>query len=589
VTVADATRLRPPASAGVSTASPVYRGTALIFVAIGVVLRAWQYLGSSSMWIDEIAPATAVLQYRPWELLTSPIESGRPITEPRAFLVLQHLIVVIAGRGDLAFRALPFAASIAALIGFWRVASRGLRPASAAISTGLFALATPLIWQGAQAKPYAIDVLGTVMMLCAVQLLATAAPPGRRATLVAVALGASIVWLSYPALFVVAAASAWLVWHAWSRRWRAQANGAVRLAAVLAAWALAAAGSTALSLLVTSADTTAALTEFWRNGFPPEPMSPVAVASWMYERLLALFGAGSAGVGGFSRLGYSATGAVAAVILSAVGVVVLVARRSPIGAVAILAAAAHVGAAALHRYPFDDRLILYLLPLLFLAIGAAAGALESMAWVGRPAAAAAALVVIGGFAARTYAVAGGPVYHMNAHVKPALAYFDAHRQHGDAVYIAGIQSAIIGFYATEFGLAQNGFVVGGCYGDRLAREQYRADLAQFRGAGRLWLLFAGGQRPVRDTLVTYLDAAGRRTETFTYEYRRADNGTPQRIEAIAYDLRDLARFDDVTAALALARPPSQPPAAATSACPPLSLEPGRYERSPDGTLARVRQ
>jgi hypothetical protein len=534
----------------------------IIAVAVGLVLRVWQYVGASSLWFDEIALAKNVLARPIWDLVSRPLSEGFVATAPSGFLIVQKLATALFGSGDRVLRLWPFVASVVALLLFWRVATRSQRPLAAMVSVTLFALASPLVWQGAQAKQYSSDVLCTVVLLAIVQRLAAGHAPSRRTLGICAPLGALVVWISQPAVFVLFAVGLWLIWHAWRSGWLVLNVALVETAAVVCVWAVSALAAVIVASSMISPELATIVYDFWSVGFAPGP-SPVSVSGWLWERLVALFGSGSPTVGGFSRFEYGYYGARAATLLAGAGGLALLARRHAFGMVYSLAAIVTVSAAALHRYPFDDRLILFLLPLLLLAIGDAIGALERLPRVG-PALAGAAAIAIVGTGLRAYVVNGLPVYHLSGHVKPVLAYFDARREPGDEVYVTGLQSAPFAYYADQFGLNENGYVVGGCHVDRRSRERYLAELGAFRGKPRVWLLFSGLQRPIRDTLVSYLDANARRLDAFRYEYRRADNGMVLRVEAFLYDLTGL--------------PPSivLPDSTERQLCPRLALPAGRY-------------
>ncbi len=227
-------------------------------------------------------------------------------------------------------------------------------------------------------------------------------------------------------------------------------------------------------------------------------------------------------------------------------------------------------AAALGRYPFDNRLILFLLPLFLLAIGAAVGAIERLGSIGRRAAVIVALAVVG-IAARPYVVTGGPTFHVTPHVKPALQFVQSHRQPTDEVFMLGVQSSAFAYYADHGELAPKGFVVGACYVDPRG-DRYLNELTPFRGTPRLWVLFSGLHRSLRDLLVGFLDAAGRRVDGFGFDYARVNNRESVRVEALLYDLSDEARFDaargtGVRAVEGVAR---------EIECPVMSPAPGRH-------------
>ena len=514
------------------------------------------------MWFDEIALAKNVSARSMWELVSQPLSEGLVATAPTGFLVIEKIVTTLFGPGDLAFRLWPFVASIAALLLFWRVATRALRPLAAVVSVGLFAIASPLVWQGAQAKQYSSDVLCTVVLLALVHALATERLPSRTRLVAAAGVGAVVVWISQPAVFVLFAIGIWLPLHAWRRGWLASRANLRPLAAVAGVWAVSTLAAVLVATSLVSPTLAAIVYDFWSVGFPPRA-TPLAVSAWLWERLVALFGSGSPTAGGFSQFEYGFYGARAATVLAAAGAVALLVRRQRFGLILAIAMIATVTAAVMHRYPFDDRLMLFLLPLLLLAIGDAIGTVEALPRVGNALARVAAIaMVVAGL--RAYVVNGLPVYRLSGHVKPALAYFEAHREPGDEVYITGLQSAPFTYYADQFGLRENGYVVGGCHVDRRSRERFVAELEPFRGKPRVWLLFSGLQRPIRDTLVAYVDANARRLDGFRYDYRRADNGMVLRVEALLYDLSDLPP------ALVL------PDSTERQACPPLAVPAGRY-------------
>ena len=553
----------PPATTG--RAGPErrrFRAPAIIAVAAGIGLRAWQYFGDSSLWFDEMALAKNVLERPLWGLVSQPLSEGNVTAAPTGFLIVEKVLTTLLGSGDVALRLWPFLSSVAALLLFWRLATRSLRPIGALASTALFALASPLVWQSAQAKQYSSDVLCTVVVLTMVQTLASTPSPSRAALVGYALLGAIIAWMSHPAIFILFATGLWLLAHAWRRGWLAARSTLNGLALVAGAWALSAVGALLVATAMISPERAAYLYQFWSVGFPPDSAS-VRLLKWAAERWIALFGTGSPSVGGFSQLEYGRLGAPAAVAFAVCGALIWLIRRQALGVVFVLVMAVTLTAAALHRYPYDDRLLLFLLPLMLLATGEAIGTVGSIPRIGRGLAVVAAVAMIAA-AARAYIVNGLPVYHMPGHVKPVLTYFDAHREPGDEVYLMAPQSAPFAYYADQFGLTENGFVVGGCYVDRLARERYVADLDQFRGKPRVWLLFSGLQRPIRDTIVTYLDTNARRLDAFYYEYRRADRHAVMRVEALLFDLSDLPT------SLVL------PESTERQACPPLAVPAGRH-------------
>ena len=519
------------------------------------------------MWSDEIAIAQNVRSRSLWGLLSFPLVYG---VAPAGFLIVEKIVTTIAGPSDYAFRLWPFVASIAALVLFARIASTSLSVVAASVSVALFSLATPLVWQGAQAKQYSSDVLATVTIVWLAQRLGSGTRLSSRTFAAAAALGAGMIVMSHTSVFILAAVSAWLVFQAWRNRQNADHRPVWPWLALAGVWLAAALGGIWYSTSMIAPELQPFLQNFWRHGFPPDSFSPVVQGRWLAGRLVALFGAGVPLVGGFSYLEYGSAGAAIAVALAASGTAVLALRQPWLAATVVLSVGLTLLAAGLGRYPFDNRLILFLLPLFLLAIGAAVGALERLGSIGRRAAVIVALAVVG-IAARPYVVTGGPTFHVTPHVKPALQFVQSHRQPSDEVFVLGVQSSAFAYYADHGELAPKGFVVGACYVDPRG-DRYLNELTQFRGTPRLWVLFSGLHRSLRDLLVGFLDAAGRRVDGFGFDYARVNNRESVRVEALLFDLSDGARFDAArgTGVRAVEG------AAREIECPVMSPAPGRH-------------
>ena len=354
-------------------------GLLLALVALGVVLRIWQYSGDASKWSDEVAIALNVQGRSMWGLLSFPLDHT---VAPAGFLVVEKIVTTIAGPSDYAFRLWPFVASIAALILFARIASTNLSVIAASVSVALFSLATPLVWQGAQSKQYSSDVLATVTIVWLAQRLGSGTRPSSRTFAAAAALGAGMIVMSHTSVFILAAVAAWLVFQAWRNRQTAGHRPFWPWLALAGVWLAAALGGIWYAASMVAPELQPFLQNFWSHGFPPASISPLTQGRWLAGRLVALFGAGLPHVGGFSYLEYGSAGATIAVVLAAGGTAVLAFSRPWLAATVLLSVGVTLLAAALGRYPFDNRLILFLLPLFILAIGAAVGAIERLGSIG---------------------------------------------------------------------------------------------------------------------------------------------------------------------------------------------------------------
>ncbi len=173
----------------------------------GVGARVWFYLLNDSFWRDESKVLLAVAQ-RSFLGLLGPMEYG---DAPYYLLWLYRLFYLAGGGGELSVRAFSLATSILALVLFYFLARRVLSDRRALLfSTWLLALAPGVILFAGMAKQYSLDLLVTSGLLWLAFRCLTA--PQGAAPLGYLTLAASLApWISYQALFVVAALGLGLV------------------------------------------------------------------------------------------------------------------------------------------------------------------------------------------------------------------------------------------------------------------------------------------------------------------------------------------------------------------------------------------
>ena len=168
------------------------------------------------------------------------------------------------GLNELSARFVPLAGSVVALAVFAQLARAVLSRWAALAALAMMAAAAPLVLHASQAKPYSTDVLATCLVLehaaRALSLRTT------RAQVRLGAVGAAVVWVSTPALLVVAGVYAALA----IEHFRASRKGQRRSFVVVAvATGLVCATSLALTRHRLTASTAEYLNRFWAGGFPP--------------------------------------------------------------------------------------------------------------------------------------------------------------------------------------------------------------------------------------------------------------------------------------------------------------------------------
>jgi hypothetical protein len=468
-----------------------HRVTLIVLHAVGVALRAWQYLGRDSFYMDEIAVLRNVVERGPLALVWTPLAYDQ--TAPTGFLLAEKAIVGAFGLGELSARLWPFASSVAALVVFARLAGRVLSPSPALAAIALMSTAGPLVLFAAEAKQYSSDVLATCALLLAAQGL-SAGPDARSARGFAIT-GAIVGWFSQTSVFVLAATCACVGLEEVRTTTTVRAARAVGPAVAVAG--LSGAASALVARHQLSAATDAYMHRFWASGFPPWPLDLRSAGEWLGRRTVEIFGAQPEA----ALLAYPAP--VVCTLATLLGLLLLARSRS--GRLVALPVVVTLAASIAGVYPFAQRLLLFLLPCVFLALGAVAewiGGLLARPWGGSRVLAPALLAALGA----TPVLTAPPVYHLED-VRPVLGEVAARSIEGEKVYAYYGLGPALWFYRSLLPSSRE-LIAGGCHrGDVRA---YLRELDQLRGASRAFVVLGHtrGEPGERQAILDYLSAIG---------------------------------------------------------------------------------
>jgi 4-amino-4-deoxy-L-arabinose transferase-like glycosyltransferase len=323
----------------------------VVLLLFGMAVRCRQYFAAVSYWYDESFILVNVFE-RSFADLLGPLD--HQVVKPPLFLWALRAVYLALGRSELAMRLPPFLFGMAALLVMVPLARRVVSGSRAWLWPVAFcALSGHAIMHAWDVNTYAGDFCVSEVILLGSCLVLTALPKSaaRRAGFALLGLGAVVgPWLSFPAVFVLAGASAALFVDLVRRRDRA----------LLAAWlglnGLVAAASLTLWYFSARHLYYRGLVEHWSLGFP-DLQSPWKTLTWTVDRLFWI------GHYGTRDMGWPL------LVFVVVGVAGL-ARRAPALVVLLtVPVAAGFAAAFLRRYPMDDRLVLYAVPCWWLLAG----------------------------------------------------------------------------------------------------------------------------------------------------------------------------------------------------------------------------
>jgi hypothetical protein len=323
-------------------------------LAAGVLLRLLVYAQGRSYWMDEGTLEANVAGKPPLDFSAS--LSGDQLA-PIGFLIAERAIVSILGASRYVTRLLPLAAGILALFGFAKLAGGILPRRAALVALALFAFSDDLIYYASEFKPYSVDLaIGVAITLLTFD--ATARPVTARRTFLVALVAFLAPWCSFSSAFVVAACGMSLLLTARSLR---RALAWIAIGAVwLASFVIAHRASQALLSPYTT------MYIFWWFAFlplwpfPPDPASLARAGGILLEIFVNPLNL----VPPIPRW----MGIVLPLLLLLAGALRLFRRSWPAFLMLVLPFALAVVASAMKRYPLHGRLMLELVPALFLLI-----------------------------------------------------------------------------------------------------------------------------------------------------------------------------------------------------------------------------
>ena len=446
-----------------------------MIIAWGILLRLTEYVSNRSLWLDESRLALNIVS-RSFSQLLRPLDYGQGA--PVGFLMLEKAAVRVLGSGEYGLRFFPLLCGVISLLLFYRLARLSISPKAVPIALGLFALSGPLIYYSSEAKQYSSDVAVAVLLLCAA-IYYESCRAGRSAVATFGLLSAASIWFSHPSAFVSAGVAMSLTLFCLAgRRW----SRLVSVSIVFLLWALSFVACYVVSLRQLSNDNT--LLNYWSFGFVPSPLLSLVAVKWFIDTFFGIFR---------NPAGLEFPGLAALTFL--IGCSSMFSTKAEKSFILMSPVFPTLIAAGLHKYPFNGRLLLFIVPtlLLFIAEGAQqiwSKTKDEAAIIG---ACLIGLLFLHPLLFSTYHLikpSAGElppgIAHTREEIKPVIKYVENHRNEGDVLYVYSAAEPAFRYYAPRFSLSNLNLI----HGSSNNWEDYEKDLNQLRGHRRVWLLFS---------------------------------------------------------------------------------------------------
>jgi hypothetical protein len=355
----------PPSGTAQRWASRILLGILLI----GVALRAREFLSFRSLWLDEIALLLQIKRASYEQLLLSGLKGNQGA--PAAYLVLSRWLLTTIPSLEVAVRLLPFITGIGFLF-----ASRSLSRlvfsdlASRIVFLLLCSTSPVLIYYSAEGKHYMQEALVASLLLLAFLKY----QKDEISTAAMAAYGAAAIWCAHCAPVILCAGG--LV-HLAQRLRGKRFRECIQTSTAASLWAVSFAlhASTNLSGLLGNT----ALRLYWGHGLAPWRKGLSVVAAWAYDSwsnflLYALVPSQLEASLTSGPLGWSAALSPLLLAVSIAGLAILFRGRAPVAPYITATFLVAFGLSLFRIAPFSSRLILYLVPFIFVCCSAAIGA-----------------------------------------------------------------------------------------------------------------------------------------------------------------------------------------------------------------------
>lgn len=476
----------------------------------GILIRFRQYLFNRSLWLDEAFLALNILKLNYTELLT-PLLHGQ--AAPPFFLLLTKLFTGIAGYSEYVLRFLPFICGTVSLILFYQLASYFLQKKVIPIAIILLSFSYYAIYYTSEFKQYSVDLLFTILLI----LFAFKLDESQYNKKYSMYFGITAIistWFSHASVFILAGAGLALLYKILLEKGKFnKANINITHLKELITIGILSFISFALHyFFIIRPAPKGHFYQFWADAFVPFPPLGLSDIKWYLSNGINILK---------NPLGFNYLYGIAFIFLL-IGIISFWKRKDKFYfnllffPIIIL-----LSASALHIYPINGRLILFILPIIYLFI--TEGIFQFVKYFYPHKRLVAVLIVIFFL---LYPVFNGMSYLirpiLREEIKPVIEYCFENKEEDDKIYVYYGAKEAFEYYTWNSEVE----ILTSIDKNRDTPEEYLKDLERFKGLGRVWFIFSHIYQDEEKLYLTFLnhnavqiDAFQRKgASTYIYEF-----------------------------------------------------------------------
>ncbi len=474
---------------------PISNTISLFILFTGAFFRIWQYFYSGSFWLDEAFLAVNIIQNPLSSLFVEPLDSNQGA--PLAFIFIVKNLSLLLGETDLVLRIFPLISGLLALPTTYYLSYSILKSATARICLiGLIAFSPVLIYYSSEFKQYSTDVFVCLLII----LVALNFQHWKYGVFSLTLVGIVGVWFSHPSVFILTAIGVVIGLETLIKK---QFRFLPTLCLIGFSWLASFAIIYFLSLR--SLAKNSQLINFWTNGYAPAPIN-LTNLGWYWESALGLvyltfFEQNAVGTPVLPQ--WFSTTNVFLLIVTTMGIIHLFFNFKRLFGIITLTITVSVFVSAFWLYPFRGRLVLFLIPLVFISMS------NFVDWLSTShnkfakilAKVSAIYLVVILFMLPAVDIALNP--HPHSDIKNAFNYVRIHRSPDDAIAMNIWAVPPFKFYAEQFDL--NNMQVLGHFPNDTQPEEITQMICQYQLFRPTWFIFSH-QYDERIAIVTQLQS-----------------------------------------------------------------------------------
>ncbi len=481
----------------------------IFLILFGILIRLVQYIHNRSLWFDEVNLALNIIDRSYLELLNT-LDDNQ--AAPPGFLWIEKLATQLLGNNEYALRLFPFVSGIVSLFAFYLLARRFSSAIAAPIAIALFATAKYTVYYTIEAKQYSSDVM--IALLLSLLLI----PLGKkilnyREILKLSSIGVICIWISHPAVFVLAGIELYYFLSSGRRKWK---SILINRFIIYVTWLV----SFILLYFLTIAKTLSneSLVSSWSSRYPDSFFDII----WLFDALGRFF---------YRPLGFSTIIDGVGMVAFIFGCIAYYRRNRETFWILLSPLIATIIASYLHKYPFRERLVLFLAPFAFLIIAEGIAYLLTTYFNSRQNKSSKCfkykytkmLGIVLLLTLLLPSVIRGVRLVINPEVKheirPVIAYVASQQQKNDVLYVyAGGKQQLL-YYGQKYGYQEEDYISGihAIDKDEIQErdwEELNNEIKQLDGIKRIWFVGVVDNQEEESLFISFLDRLGKQLDSF---------------------------------------------------------------------------